>query len=740
MGIKQFAKKAGEKAGNTVAKLASLSPGQLEEIEKNRAEYLSQMPSSSDEFAEEYTYRLLGASSIEIFNAYLPRLNDLYAPIDNTIEYGEPYQVSHNVRYIKITKWVTDKSENSLEKLVNVYQVLSNEECNIALVFHRTCTGTEVYLAVANTKNADNNVDANNYIQRLTDAVRGNFPGAEWEENKGTNTVPCLDNEDTYSVAITSNAPTEKSEKFVSQTIEKLLDGIVPSSRKKEYILILLATPVQDIEERKLQLAQFYTGLVPYSSWTTTFTYQQTDSTNSSATFGVNAGVSAGVQHGQSLSQTQSQAISDSSSSTTTDSSSEAITESSGQSSSITESTSSSVTESDTHAVGSNTSETNSITAGASASVTSGGSTSVSGGVTTPIASANVSASTHTDFTLGGHVDTGHASTAGTSITDTSGVSNTAGSSIGNTLAESTGKAIAKTVGQSVANTLGKAVTNGVANTAGISKGVNLGGNFGANFARSSNVTVTVGKNEGITQSFINYNIKHALEILEEQTKRLEEGTALGMWDFAAYVLSEDPNTANNVAHSYVALTQGENSYKSKTAVNMWRGDMGKQSGEAQTICSYLKELRHPTFGLNPEVLDIREDFYEYPMVVTATTSLSGKELAYALNFPKHAIAGLPILQCAEFGRNVVSYDLQYDDGKHIDLGRIFHMNHEEPTNVDLSLESLRSHAFITGSTGAGKSNTIYHLLQEANEQGVHFLIIDKNVKHNLFFSWLMHI
>ena len=40
--------------------------------------------------------------------------------------------------------------------------------------------------------------------------------------------------------------------------------------------------------------------------------------------------------------------------------------------------------------------------------------------------------------------------------------------------------------------------------------------------------------------NFTNYNIKHLLENLELQMKRYEQSTALGMWDFAAYVLSDD--------------------------------------------------------------------------------------------------------------------------------------------------------------------------------------------------------
>ena len=102
-------------------------------------------------------------------------------------------------------------------------------------------------------------------------------------------------------------------------------------------------------------------------------------------------------------------------------------------------------------------------------------------------------------------------------------------------------------------------MTKGIASTLGATQNLSLGANFGANFARASNVTATVGKSEGITQSFTNYNIKHALEKLEMQMKRLDTSSALGFWDFGAYVISKDETITNNVAHSYLALTQGEN-------------------------------------------------------------------------------------------------------------------------------------------------------------------------------------
>lgn len=160
-----------------------------------------------------------------------------------------------------------------------------------------------------------------------------------------------------------------------------------------------------------------------------------------------------------------------------------------------------------------------------------------------------------------------------------------------------------------------------------------MGANFGANFSRASTVTAIIGKNEGITQSFENYNIKHALQILEKQMKRLDQSSALGMWDFAAYVLSEDSNIANNVAHSYLALTQGEESYNSQSAINLWKGNLVEEHEITKEIVDYVRELRHPLFALNKEVIEQDKTFNVYPSIITPTISLSGKELAYSLNF-----------------------------------------------------------------------------------------------------------
>ena len=720
MGIKNFLVKSSVKAADKIAKLSTLSPEQLKDLYYRKEVYLSQMPSSDDAAAEELTRRLLATESIEIYNEYLRHLKDYYVPLQRQIEYDGEFHTAYNIRYFNITKWVNDKRENSIEKLVNVYEVLSNEDCNIALVFHRSMEATNVYLAVTNTQNADDNVDVDNYRQRLAEAIRGNFPGAEWTDKGCIGTLPCMRKDVAYSVASASNIPAEKSEKFVSQTIEKLLDGIIPDSPTKEYTLILLATPIVDVENRKLRLAELYTGLAPYSSWQTNFTFTESDTMTSNATFGINAGVSAGVQAGNNASVAQSRGETESESNTETDSNNKTETNQTGTSTSDSTGKTKTDSKGESYGSGSSNSQSSSDSHGTGTNESNSAGANVSAKVGGVQAGANVSHSEGSNESFN-HTD-GQTQTVSNNETHSS--SQSTAENIAHTVAEQTSHAVADTVGKAISKTLGKAITNSVTNTKGIYRGVNMGGNFGANFARSSNVSATVGMNEGIHQTFTNFSIKHTLEILEEQMKRLEQSTALGMWDFAAYVLSEDQNVANNVAHTYLALTQGDNSYMSQTAVNLWRGDMGPHSDDAKEICSYLRELRHPLFGLSPALTNVDEDYNAYPAVVTAATSLSGKELAYSLNFPQHSVAGFPVIECAEFGRNVVRYDSLRGQSK-LELGHIFHMNHVESSVVSLSKESLASHTFITGSTGSGKSNTVYQMIDAATDQGVKFLVIE---------------
>lgn len=738
--VKNWAVKKIKSAADAEAALSSLAPKQVKDIDEKKQRYLETLNEKNDR-GYEISSHFLNSAGIEIFNSYLPKITEVYTPIEYKDEERREFSSDNRIRFFKINKWVTDKEENSLEKLINVYAVIANEKnCNIALVFHRMTEKTDVYIAVVNLDNNDSNDRADELSSRIFKALKGNFPGSEIgkkQDGRIQGEQKLFDSFDKrYSVATATNVASEKSEKFISQTIEKLIDGIVPKSSKEEYTLILLATPITDSEERRNTLSQIYSALFPYSAWQTNYSFNSTDSQSSNFNGGINLGLSAGIQQSNSTSYSEghSDTVSDSSGTSTGEnvgeSTSDTQLESSSKSdqsgSSSVDTVSDNKSEQTGHSVsnmdsknesrGNAQSQNDGSYSGESGGIDfKVGSISVNGGVnagknhsstdTTSYQFGNAQSITITDSSLSSE-GTGHATSNGTSSSTT----------ISNSVSESVTKTISKATSKAITNTLGKALTTAVNTAQGVARSANLGGNFGVNFSRSSTVVASIGENEGITQSFINFSVKHMLEVLDDQMKRYDQCSALGMWDFAAYVISKDPDTANNVAHTYLALTQGEKSYVSQSSVNLWNGEKDEQSTEK--ILSYLKNLMHPKFVLAKEAL-------EFPTAVTATTALSGKELAYSLNMPRKSISGLPVLECGTFGRNVVLYDAKAESTQTINIGKIFHMNNEETSGVELSTRSLTSHTFITGSTGAGKSNTVYQMLKSAKEQGTKFLVIE---------------
>ena len=630
--------KAAGVAGDVVTKVSVLSPKQLEDIANKKSEYFNELISHDmgNDAANILANRIIGNISVEIYNAYLSQISEVYAPIDSKIEYGGEFNSNFNIRYINITKWVTDKSENSLEKLVNVYEVLSNENCNIALIFNRKMDKTEVYIGIVNRDNDTTNNKVETYADRIADAIKGNFPGSKCQYDKKENSgrIPIF-NDKHLSVASISNIPTEKSDKFNTQTIEKLIDGIVPDSEEKEWTLVLIASPILDKSERKLKIGEYYSALNPYKSWETNYTFLETSSNASAAALGINLGGSSGVQSSESNSETYKH---------TTSSPLDGLD-----------------------------------------------------GILDVIGVIPVAGTAAVAVKVGlGAIKAG--------------------------IGMITGIADNLKSGRGAFDSSEKVSLDSTTHTE--THGTSKGKNFGATFMRASAQTATIGKNEGITQHFENYNIKHTLELLEEQMNRIELSSALGLWDFAAYVLSEDVNVANNVAHSYLALTQGEKSYLAEANVNVWRGDLGENSKDAKEIVEYLKDLRHPIFGISPDVLNNDSSFALYPTAITATTELTGKELAYSLNFPKKSVAGLPIIECAEFGRSIASVDKITNDEK-VEIGNIYHMQHRENAKVALSKNSLRKHTLICGDSGTGKTNASMQIIRETLKNDEKILIIE---------------
>ena len=205
--------------------------------------------------------------------------------------------------------------------------------------------------------------------------------------------------------------------------------------------------------------------------------------------------------------------------------------------------------------------------------------------------------------------------------------------------------------------------------------------------------------------TFENRSVKTLMDRVDEQIKRLRSCEDFGMFDTCAYFTSADYD-AVAAASVFKSVTRGENSSVESSAVNIWSED-----DKVEAIKKYLLSLYHPEFEY-----EIGNKKY----TVKPSLLMSGKELAFEMSLPKKSVPGIPVIECAEFGREVTSLDSKDGIYQSVELGEIYHMHDvDENTPVKFDVQSLASHTFITGSTGAGKSNAIYQLLSELGKKEI---------------------
>ena len=237
----------------------------------------------------------------------------------------------------------------------------------------------------------------------------------------------------------------------------------------------------------------------------------------------------------------------------------------------------------------------------------------------------------------------------------------------------------------------------------------------------SENYTYTKGTTSGTTNNLQltiqNKRFINTLERIDLQLKRIDECESLGMWECAAYFLSDSQATAEMAAGTYKALMRGEKSGVETSSINFWGR---REAKKLPLLHDYLTNLVHPVFGY-PSASET--------ISVTASSLVSGNELAIQMGLPRKSVPGFPVIEHAEFGKEVV-VSRQEKDGNNFELGKIFSMGSKHTTSVRLDQNSLAKHMFITGSTGSGKSNAIYTLLDKlcpknGQENDTKFLVIE---------------
>ncbi|MHA5067699.1 ATP-binding protein [Cetobacterium somerae] len=268
----------------------------------------------------------------------------------------------------------------------------------------------------------------------------------------------------------------------------------------------------------------------------------------------------------------------------------------------------------------------------------------------------------------------------------------------------------ATSIGMGIAKTLG--ISLGYARSTSKSKSTTDSTNESDTNSTSTNegvsegVTSTLGNSLDVT--FENKGIKYLLEKIETQFERNKEFENYGAWQSAAYFFSNEPQVSRIAASYYSSLISGENTNIEKAYINSWLEVEEKK--EVEKIKDYLFNLYHPLIQIDKD-----------GTIVTPAMTISTRELTISHSLPKKSIAGLPVHESASFGRQIFSKK----QAKNLEIGNIYHLNKEEEIKVKLDLNSLTSHTFITGSTGSGKSNAIYSILEELYYKNIKFMVIE---------------
>ena len=223
----------------------------------------------------------------------------------------------------------------------------------------------------------------------------------------------------------------------------------------------------------------------------------------------------------------------------------------------------------------------------------------------------------------------------------------------------------------------------------------------------------TLGSSQQISYEVVDKTIEGLLHKIDSNINRVNDAKNYGGWQTAAYFIGNGKASSDVLASIFLGLMRGQNSSSEDFALTSWQGDDKNQ------VIDWLSQLTHPR--MKPDFSDkIKIDY------LTPATLVSGKEMAIQLSLPRRSTSTVMVQEAKSFGRKVQMLDhVEADDQREIELGNVRHLWSDLNQKVHLNIDDFASHIFVTGSTGSGKSNTVYSILNSLNDHHIPFLVIE---------------
>lgn len=574
-------------------------------------------------------------------------------------------QNTNDVILFKINKMVYEKDEYATDKFISVVSAMTYTNSSIYLIVDGHESHTDFYLGI---KSEDENRQKSTIAETFKSSILGQFPGAEIEDYSYVTVDSEHSKQDkllhriTEAISVSScvGIPSYKNSKgeYTNANFIQGIEKFASAMQGKEYTAIILASNVSQNEISSIRRS--YENI--YTELSAVATKQLAYSTNESLA--------------NAISRTKG----------TTDTHTVSVAKSVGDATSHNES----VANTESTAIGHTESKENwlgkigkglAVVGGAVASVAV---VAATGGAALPaVAAAGIAA-------VGG---AGAAATAGGAVA--------VGGAVLGMGSKSKSDSITRT--KSTSHTTSDGVTHTETETTTVSDA------HSDSFSETDGTTSTIGTSKNFT---ITIQDKHILEIqkrIDKQLERIELCESTGLWSTGAYFLSynTDRSTAEIGATIFRSIMQGEQSGVENSAINTWYPE---SELKFNNIVSYLGTLSHPLFLYDSPTTDSKIE-------MLPTSLLSSKELAIMMGLPRKSVPGLPVIEHISMGKEVVRLNKSDSVGQ-LKLGCIFDQGIERQDNkVYLDAKSLTQHTFVTGSTGCGKSNTIYYLIKQIRNQ-----------------------
>lgn len=268
----------------------------------------------------------------------------------------------------------------------------------------------------------------------------------------------------------------------------------------------------------------------------------------------------------------------------------------------------------------------------------------------------------------------------------------------------------------------GKSKTSGTTDTYGTSqsdtenRSMSDAESHSETFTDSLGKIATIGSSKNYTLTIHNKHIEELMKRIDQELERISMSESTGLWSVASYFFSYDNDfaSAESASTIFKSIMQGEESGVETSAINSWIDNSQKMKMLTNSVC----HLSHPVFWNN---LTVNGENIK----VENSSLLSSKELAMLLSLPHKSVPGFPVVEHVSLAKEVIRNNESLMK-REVSLGCIFDLGKAYTENrVKLNVKSLTQHVFVTGSTGCGKSETIYKLINETKQVGTKFLVIE---------------